>query len=198
MVRIVDMERMFYVNIRIGKTFFSVLIRCTSATNSLAQCLPLADSPLVNTESDNSSNITTAATTVAGNTPKPSGKPVFQALASLVDARLRCLANGNKFAAQHEERILAIVKEELPGGSGIDCGTKIDLDKSTGDKLVFNVAYHHMNDGGYYDGWTEHVVTVKPSLMFDIELSISGRDRNQIKEYLYETYQCALTEGVNL
>jgi hypothetical protein len=60
MVRIVDMERMFYVNIRIGKTFFSVLIRCTSATNSLAQCLPLADSPLVNTELPNKSNITTA------------------------------------------------------------------------------------------------------------------------------------------
>lgn len=126
--------------------------------------------------------------------PKPIGKPVYQVLASLVDARLRCLKTGNEWADKHEENILAICKNELPSGSGINCGTKIDLDKSTGDKLVFNMSFHHMNDGGYYDGWTEHVVTVKPSLQFDIELSISGRDRNQIKEYLYETYRLALTE----
>ena len=41
-------------------------------------------------------------------------------------------------------------------------------------------------------------VTVKPSLIFNIELSISGRDRNWIKEYLYQTYECALREGVDL
>ena len=148
----------------------------------------------MNTELPNKSNIT-AATTVADN--KPSGKPVYQELALLVDARLRCLATGNKFAEQHEERILAIVKEQLPSGSGIVCGTKIDLDSSTGQKLVFEVSYHHMKDGAY-DGWTGHIVTVKPSLIFNIELSISGRDRNWIKEYLYETYECALREGVSL
>jgi hypothetical protein len=81
----------------------------------------------------------------ADNIPQPTGKPVFRELACLVDARLRCLATGNTFAEQHEERILSICEEQLPSGSGIDCGTKIDLDKSTGDKLVFIVAYHHMD-----------------------------------------------------
>lgn len=153
----------------------------------------IADSALVNTESSS----TLAATTVADNI-KPTGKPVYQELASLVDARLRCIATGNKFAEQHEERILSICKEQLPSGSGIDCGTKIDLDNSTGDKLVFEVAFHHMDENGYYNGWSSHVVTVKASLQFDIELAISGHDRNEIKEYLYEVYQCALTKGVSL
>lgn len=145
-------------------------------------------------------NTETSSTPLAAKAEniKPTGKPVYQELASLVDARLRCLATGNSFAEQHEERILSIVKNQLPSGSGIDCGTKIDLEKSTGSKLVFEVAYHHMNEDGYYSGWTEHVLTVKPSLIFDIELSIGGRNRNDIKEYLYDVYRCALTEGVTL
>jgi hypothetical protein len=52
-----------------------------------------------------------------------------------------------------------------------------------------------MNDGGFYDGWTEHTVVVTPSFR-GINLRISGRDRNQIKEYLYETYDYALTRLV--
>ena len=53
---------------------------------------------------------------------------------------------------------------------------------------MFRVDFHHMDDNGYYDGWTEHVVTVKPSLCFDIEISVSGRNRNGIKEYILDTF----------
>jgi len=84
----------------------------------------------------------------------------------------------------------------MPSGSGIDSGTTLDFDKSSGSKLVFSTSYHHMTEDGMYDGWTEHVVTVKPSLMFGFDLAISGRDRNDIKEYLHEVYHDTLMTDV--
>lgn len=73
----------------------------------------------------------------------------------------------------------------LPSGSGIDYGTKLDRKKSNSEKLVFEFGFHHMNNGGFYDGWTDHTAVVKPS--FDgIDLQITGRDRKQIKDYLHD------------
>jgi hypothetical protein len=83
----------------------------------------------------------------------------------------------------------------LPSGSGIDSGTKLDLNASHAEKLVFDIAYHHMNDGGFYDGWTQHRIVVTPSFT-GINLRISGRDRNDIKDYLYQTYDYALKQDV--
>jgi hypothetical protein len=121
---------------------------------------------------------------------------VYQKLSQLVNARLKCLETKNdEWFIKHEQAILDLVKE-LPSGSGIDCGTKIDLSLSAPDKLVLYVEYHHMNENGYYDGWTEHTIKVVPSLLFGIVLKISGRNRNEIKSYLYEIYQTALTEEI--
>ena len=116
-------------------------------------------------------------------------KKLYSEIASLVQARLNCINSGNtEWEAKHEEKILALVKEYLPSGSGIDCGTEIDLDASNPNKLVFNFSYHHMNDGGMYDGWTEHKAIVTPDLASGFSLTITGRNRNQIKEYLHEVY----------
>jgi hypothetical protein len=121
-------------------------------------------------------------------------KKVYQALASAIGARLNCIASGNKeWESNHEDTILAIVNDG-PSGAGIDCGTKIDLSRSTSEKLVLSCEYHHMNDAGYYDGWTEHKIVITPSLQFGIAIKIGGRDRNDIKEYLYEVYDCWLNE----
>lgn len=95
---------------------------------------------------------------------------------------------------KHTERIRELSKL-LPSGSGIDCGTKVDLDASHGEKIVLYASFHHMNDNGMYDGWTEHTITVTPSFR-GINLRISGRNRNDIKEYLYETYEYALSQDV--
>lgn len=119
------------------------------------------------------------------NTPKP----LYQTLASLIQARLNCIkSNNTEWLEKHTANIFELVKNCLPSGSGIDCGTKIDLDMSTPDKIVLHTSFHHMNDCGMYDGWTEHTVTVTPSLQFGFNLKISGRDRNDIKEYLHEVY----------
>ena len=87
------------------------------------------------------------------------------------------------------------VLDSLPSGSGIDNGTKIDFDKSSEDKIVLEVGFHHMNDHGYYIGWTHHVLTVTPSFNFGPNIKIAGPNKNQIKDYLGEVYLHALQEN---
>jgi hypothetical protein len=128
-------------------------------------------------------------------------KPVYQHLSSLLNARDNCAAmlkrnaqdtNSANWFDRHEATAERLVKSFMPSGSGIDCGTKLLWDESTSEKLVFAFSYHHMNENGMYDGWTEHKAIVTPSLQFGYSLKITGRDRNQIKEYLNETYSLAL------
>jgi hypothetical protein len=122
-------------------------------------------------------------------------KPLYRRIASLVVARLNCLASGNvEWKLRHEEAILALVREHMPSGSGIDNGTAIDLDKSTGERLEFLLGYHHMTEG-YYDGWSEFRLVVTPSFE-GVNLRFIGRDRDEIKEYLHEAYHHALTADV--
>lgn len=92
--------------------------------------------------------------------------------------------------SERRDFIEAIVKEYMPSGSGFDNGTTIDLDASREDRLVFNTAFHHMNEGGFYDGWTEHTVTVKPSF-WGTSIKVGGRDRNLIKDYIGDTFHHA-------
>ena len=53
-----------------------------------------------------------------------------------------------------------------------------------------------MNENGMYDGWSEHTITVHPSLQFGFRLTVSGRDRKEIKDYLHETFDFVLREEV--
>lgn len=118
--------------------------------------------------------------------------PLYRKLATAVDALERCQKTGNDWAAVWENRIASAVREHMPSGSGFDNGTTLDVDASSGEKLVFQTAFHHMDEGGSYDGWTEHRVTVRPSLIHGFTLSISGRNRHDIKEYIADTFGAAL------
>lgn len=125
---------------------------------------------------------------------------LFRALAQLVDARLNCLKKrpvNQEWAERHEETIERLVKRYLPSGSGFDNGTTIDLERSTGNKLVFDTSFHHMDDGGSYSGWTDHVVTVKPQLSTSFALSVGGPNRNDIKDYIGDAFHSALDEVVS-
>ena len=119
---------------------------------------------------------------------------LYQTIAQLVQARENCKKSNNReWLDKHESRITDLVKSFLPSGSGFDNGTQIDLDESTPNRLVFHTAYHHMNDGGYYDGWTEHSVIVTPDLASGFDLRITGRDRREIKDYIGEVFHHALS-----
>ena len=82
---------------------------------------------------------------------------------------------------------LAYLEETfLPSGSGFDNGTHIITEgvKKGDEKIRIQANYHHMNDTGYYTGWTEHFVTVTPSLDGLLNISVSGRGKDGIKEYI--------------
>ncbi len=120
------------------------------------------------------------------------------AIAGAVLARENAVrAKSSDGAQRHQERAVKLVKDHMPSGSGINSPVLIDWDKTSAEKLVFSVAYHHMNQDGFYDGWTYHKVIVTPSLYFGHNLKITGRDKNGIKEYLYDTFNAALDEEVN-
>jgi hypothetical protein len=121
-------------------------------------------------------------------------KTLVSEISSAVVARRNCQKSGNtEWFANWSDRLTQLA-DMLPHGSGIDSGTKIDLDASHAEKIVLYTSFHHMNDGGY-DGWTEHIVTVTPSFS-SINLRISGRNRNEIKDHLYEMFEYALTRSV--
>ncbi len=122
-----------------------------------------------------------------------SKQPLYRHIASSVDARHRCERNGMTDARlMHESALNFMADECLPSGAGVDNGTGIEWDASTGEKLVLRVSYHHMHSNGFYDGWADYPITVRPSLIHGLDLKIGGRDRNDVKEYLADLYRDAL------
>lgn len=133
--------------------------------------------------------------------------PLYQTLASSIETykrvRNRALLQENPkesrdyvLASAWLERVERIM-DTAPSGSGIDLGTRLDLEESGNTKLVFQVDYHHMNDSGYYDGWTEHRAIVTPRLT-GIDIKITGRNRNGIKDLLGDEIHHWLTLGIDI
>lgn len=87
------------------------------------------------------------------------------------------------------------VQRNAPSGSGVDCGTRLS-EKATTNRIVLSLSYHHMNEEGMYDGWTEHEITVTPDFISAVDLHITGRDKNQIKDFLHDTYRYWLTRVI--
>ena len=113
-------------------------------------------------------------------------KTLAYRLASAIEARANCIELGNaEWQQRHSDTIRELCRE-LPHGSGFDNGSHIDLDRCTPTRLVFFASYHHMTEGAY-SGWSEHVITATATFTgFDIR--VSGRDRNEIKKYIAETF----------
>jgi hypothetical protein len=122
-------------------------------------------------------------------------KPLYAAIATAIGALARCKASNNTEWVDRWTDELKQAENKLPSGSGFDSGTTLDLDASTSEKLVFRTSFHHMDENGCYDGWTEHTITVRPSLEFGFNLTISGRNRNDIKSYMAEQFGYILRES---
>ena len=124
-------------------------------------------------------------------------QPLYRVLASLVDARRTCKIEGNvEWFGRHGERIEHLVRTGLPSGAGFDNGTTLDLDASTGEKLVFHTSFHHMTESGVYDGWTEHRIVVTPSLVHRFKLHIGGSNRGEIKDLIAQSFEYDLSKEV--
>jgi hypothetical protein len=110
---------------------------------------------------------------------------VYQKIAQCVEAARNCERSGNtEWYNRHFDTCHQLTREYLPRGSGFDNGTSFDEYESTPDRLIFHTEFHHMNDNGYYDGWTKHDVIVTPNLAHGINVIVKGRDRNDIKDYI--------------
>jgi len=115
----------------------------------------------------------------------------YEWIARKVVAINNCRAAGlDNWRERHTEELEAFVRDGAPSGGGFDCGTRIDLDseRSNARRLVFTTAFHHLDEHGSYDGWTEHIVTVRANLALGFELTVSGRNRNGIKDYIADMF----------
>ena len=113
-------------------------------------------------------------------------------LAATIQAIRNCEQSGNTEWAEKHALKLGVLMGNMPSGSGFDAGTQIELDECEHDKLVFTTAFHHMDPNGYYDGWTNHKVIVRPSFIYSYDMRVTGKDRNDIKNYIMDVFHTAL------
>lgn len=78
--------------------------------------------------------------------------------------------------------------EVLPHGSGLDGKVEFQLENSNPEKLVFFLEFHHLDDNGYYCGWTSHNLIITPSLQYGFKIKITGKNFRDIKDYLMDTF----------
>lgn len=123
---------------------------------------------------------------------------LYRKLAQSLAARENCAKSGNvEWFDRHAETIQQLIENHMPSGSGFDNGPGFDWEASNPNKLVFHTSFHHMDDDGMYDGWTDHTVTIVPSLAYGFEIRVSGRDRNKIKDYIAECFNSALEQMID-
>lgn len=116
-------------------------------------------------------------------------------LARRLDALSRCDVGGEWYH-RHNDIIDAIL-ESAPSGGGFDNGASLNRGGSGSEHLRFDVSFHHMDEYGHYDGWTEHEVHVRPSLGFEIEVRAYGPNRNAILDFIEEVFYNWLMEEID-
>ena len=114
--------------------------------------------------------------------------PIYAQLSQAIAWRATATTD---WAGRAQNIIDHIIQNHLPHGSGIDAEVTLD-DSSHAEKIVLRFEYHHMDEHGFYDGWTDHTVIITPSLVNGFVMQITGMDRNQVKDYLYEVFYCSL------
>ncbi len=67
--------------------------------------------------------------------------------------------NNFEWEERHSDSLDKILST-FPDSSGFNSGTELDYEKSTSDKLIFNSAYHFMNENGMYDGYNNFRIVV--------------------------------------
>lgn len=121
--------------------------------------------------------------------------PRYQVIASTMEAMANCEASGNdEWKERHRCKLIELI-HDMSSGAGFDNGTVLD-DTSTTDRLVFRTSYHHMNGDGMYDGWTSHDIVITPSLTSGFDVRVTGKNHNDIKDYIGEVFHTALSEEV--
>lgn len=101
--------------------------------------------------------------------------PLYKAIARQFERYKRSTTEEIEYDA--EEQIETLVRNHLPHGSGFDSGFVFDFDESTlepSECLKLTFAYHHMNENGYYCGWSYWTLTITPSLAMGYNFEIKA------------------------
>jgi hypothetical protein len=61
---------------------------------------------------------------------------------------------------------------------------------------VIDTSFHHMNENGMYDGWTDHQIIITPSFISGFDIRVTGRNMKGIKEYLIDLFHYVLSKEV--
>ena len=80
-----------------------------------------------------------------------------------------------------------MLQKLLPIGNGIEKECVISL-KSTKKRIVIDTAYWHE----LLQEWTEHQIVVTPSFEGEINIRVTGKNVDNIKEYINEVFRKAL------
>lgn len=121
-------------------------------------------------------------------------------LAYMISSRLRTILwhvkNGSKGEEaqgykRNVEEVERLCKAFMPSGSGFDIGTAFAFADSKPSRLIFNTSFHHMNEVGMYDGWTEHRVTVIAE-HDGFDIVVGGINKRGIKDYIADEFQRSL------
>ena len=94
---------------------------------------------------------------------------------------------------------LSLLNELLPKGNGIQrqLGLPVILLESTKKRIVIDTAYRHTYDS--YDTtsrWTVHQVVITPSFEGEIDIRITGKNVNNVKDYLYDVFRESLMSEI--
>lgn len=120
---------------------------------------------------------------------------VYKRLAQLIDNYHNC---NSKYSEIAEEKIEKLLMDFL-SGSGFDSGTTLNFEESNQNKLVFESAYHHMNENGFYDEWSHFKIIVTPNLAYDFNIRLKSigrfpRKYIETKEYILDEFAYKLDE----
>lgn len=125
---------------------------------------------------------------------------IYQEISSRLQARLNCEKSNNmEWLEKHQTAIDDICKNHLPHGSGFNQGTTLFYLESKPEKLVFIAPFHHMNENGFYDGWSNLKIVITPSLQYNFNIKITGimRKYKDDIDYFVECFDYALNKEID-
>ena len=131
-------------------------------------------------------------------TEKTNIAPRYLHIASALAAKANCERHDNGTWLEIWDEVIRQISDSAPKGSGFDCGSEILILKSDQSTLRFYTQYHHMDDNGFYCGWSSHHINVKPAFIGGFDMVVHGQDRNQIKDYIAEVFHHWLSEPIDL